>query len=74
MDSTNRIRIDRTDSDVVITISREIIDADEVQKLINYLRYRTLVSKSKATDEDIDQIVNEINESLSLRNRSKLEG
>lgn len=73
MESTDRIKVDSTDNDLVITISREIIDVEEVQKLINYLRYRALVSKSEATDEDIDQIVNEINEGLALRNRSKLE-
>ena len=73
MGSTDRIKVDSTDNDLVITISREIIDVEEVQKLINYLRYRALVSKSEATDEDIDQIVNEINEGLALRNRSKLE-
>ncbi len=73
MESTDRIKVDSTENDLVITISREIIDFEEVQKLINYLRYRALVSKSEATDEDIDQIVNEINEGLALRNRSKLE-
>lgn len=73
MESTDRMKIDSTDNDLIITISREIIDIAEVQKFIDFLRYKILVSKSQATDEDIDQLVNEINESLAIRNRFKLE-
>ncbi len=31
--------------------------------LIDYLRYRSIVSKSKATEEDIEKLANKIDES-----------
>lgn len=73
MENSARLRVDSTDNDLIITISRKIIEMDEVQKFINYLRYKALVSKSQATDEEIDELVNDINESLAERNRTKLE-
>jgi hypothetical protein len=67
MESTFRMKVDSTEKDLIISIPRDIIDVAEVQWFIDFIRYRVLVSKSQATDEDIDKLVDEINSSLAER-------
>lgn len=74
MESTFRMKVDSTEKDLIISIPRDIIDVAEVQWFIDFIRYRVLVSKSQATDEDIDKLVDEINSSLAERNRPNTEG
>ena len=59
-------------SNLVIEVPNNIIDIKDVQAFLNYLRYKTIVSKSQATDEDIKEITDEINESLAKRNQKYL--
>lgn len=65
--------VENTNNNLVITISRDIVDMKEVQKFINYLRYKALVSKSQATEEDIEQLTDEINEGIAARRKKSAE-
>ncbi len=55
--------LERTDKEIIIRIPDDGIafGAKELQNLINYIRYRQLVSKSIATQEDANQLAKEAN-------------
>lgn len=67
MEGTTPMNIANTGDNLVITISRSLVDIEEVQQFLDYLRYRILVSKSQATAEDVERLTDEINEALALR-------
>jgi hypothetical protein len=50
--------IERINDEVVIRMSASGND-DEIQNIINWMQYKEVVSKSKATQEDIDAILSE---------------
>ncbi len=65
------MKVTRQNKELIIQIPDNIMDIKEVQELIDYLRYRSIVSKSKATEEDIEKLANEIDESWWAKNKSK---
>ncbi len=67
MAGTVSMSVENNTNNLVITISKDIVDMKEVQKFINYLRYKALVSKSQATEEDVEQLTAEINEGMADR-------
>lgn len=54
--------------DLIITIPRDLMDIVEIQEFIDFLRYRTIVSKSQAKKEEIQEITDQISEDLGKRN------
>lgn len=67
MSGTVNMSVENNNNNLVITISKDIVNMKEVQKFIHYLRYKALVSKSQATEEDVEQLAAEINESMAAR-------
>jgi hypothetical protein len=63
--------IERKGMELIIKLSVEGMDTDSIQRLINYLKYRELVSKSKATQAEIDNLASEINKNWWNTHRSK---
>ncbi len=47
------------------------INIEEIQRFLRYLRYKELVSKSKASQEDIDQLARELNKSWWQKNKEQ---
>lgn len=47
------------------------IDIEEIQRFLNYLRYKELVDQSKATQEDIDKLAREVNKSWWEKNKHR---
>ena len=56
-------------NNMVIELPKDLIDVTVVQAFLDYLRYKSIVSKSQATGEDIQRLTAEINESLAERNK-----
>ena len=56
-------------NELVIRIPVGVVDVSIVQDFLDYLRFKSIVSKSEATDEEIDSIANEINQSWLEKNR-----
>ena len=56
-------------NNMVIELPKDLIDVTVVQAFLDYLRYKSIVSKSQATEEDIQRLTAEINESLAERNK-----
>ena len=65
--------VENNNNNLVITISKDIVNMKEVQKFIHYLRYKALVSKSQATEEDVEQLTAEINESMAARRQKHVQ-
>ncbi len=56
-------------NNMVIELPKDLIDVTVVQAFLDFLRYKSIVSKSQATEEDIQRLTAEINESLAERNK-----
>ena len=65
------MKVTQNQSELVITIPKGIVTLSEIQAFLDYIRYKTLVSKSQATDDEIEKISSEINEELAKNNESK---
>lgn len=71
MESTPQLKVDSTEKGLVLTISHDLIGREEIQRFIDYIRYKVLVSQSQATDEDVEQLSEDIEAGLALRNQGK---
>ena len=55
--------VERTDNEILVRLSPQTNTSD-LQDMLDYLEYKELVSKSKANQNDIDELVKEINRSM----------
>jgi len=62
--------VERTSNQIVIKVSPKV-DSLGFQRIMDYLDYLELTSKSKATQEDADLLADELNENWWAKNRNK---
>jgi hypothetical protein len=62
--------VERTSNQIVIKVSREV-DTFGFQRIMDYLEYLEITSKSKATQEDADKLADELNEKWWAENRQR---
>ena len=62
--------IESKDNETIIRISADV-NLEEIQKSLDFIRYKEIVSKSKATQDDIDQLAAEVNENWWNKNKDK---
>lgn len=62
--------IERTSNQIVIKISPEV-DTFGFQRIMDYLEYLEVTSKSKATQEDADKLTDQLNENWWAKNRNR---
>jgi hypothetical protein len=60
--------IQRTDKEILIRIPNSI-DIEGAQRIIDYIRYQEVTSKSKATQEDVDKLAYEVNKEWWDKNK-----
>ena len=65
------MNITQNQSELIITIPKGIVSLLDIQAFLDYIRYKTLVAKSQATDADIDKLSQEINRELAKNNKLK---
>jgi|JFJP01.1.fsa_nt_gi hypothetical protein len=66
------MQIQRTKDELIIRFSSAInINIDYLQKFLDYLRFMEISSKSEATEEQILELANDINQSWWQANKSK---
>ena len=58
----------REKDQLIITIPTDVLDVQDIQPFLDYIRYRELVKVSTATADDEVRIIDEINDSLATRN------
>ena len=63
------MKITNTKDELLISIPKGLMDVSEIQRFIDLIRYKTIISKSQATDEQIAEVTNEINENLAQFNK-----
>ncbi len=63
--------VERINNDkIVITVSSSV-DSFGLQRLIDYVKYLEVTSKSKAKQSDIDKLADEVNASWWSKNRNR---
>ena len=62
--------IERTSNQIVIKVSSEV-DTFGFQRIMDYLEYLEVTSKSKATQEDADKLADDLNENWWAKNRNR---
>lgn len=62
--------IERTSNQIVIKVSPEV-DTFGFQRIMDYLEYLEVTSKSKANQEDADKLADELNENWWAKNRNR---
>jgi len=60
--------IERTDKEILIRIPNTV-DIEGAQRIIDYIRYQEVTSKSKATQQDIDKLADEVNREWWNKNK-----
>lgn len=63
--------IERTKKEVIVRLPASI-DTSDLEEMVDYLRFKEITSKSKATQSDVDTLVNEIKNGRWARNRKRL--
>ena len=60
--------IERTDKEILIRIPNTV-DIEGAQRIIDYIRYQEVTANSKAKQEEVDKLANEINRDWWDRNK-----
>ncbi len=55
--------IERTEDEIIIRIPANI-DIDDIQDMVDLIKNREIVSKSKATQQQIDELSKDVNRSI----------
>lgn len=64
------MQIERVNDEIVIRIS-EKINPDVLQNVFNYVKSNTIISKSLANEEDIENVSEEIKSSWWANNKNR---
>ncbi len=62
--------IERTNDEIIIRLPKSV-NAEGLQRLVDYLTYLELTSKSKAKQADIDQLADKINKDWWTKNKNR---
>ena len=60
--------IERTDKEILIRIPNTI-DIEGAQRIIDYIRYQEVTSKSRAKQGDVDKLAEEVNIEWWVKNK-----
>lgn len=67
------IQVEKTDNAVIIKLPPNT-KATDIQNIVNYFNYVELVSKSKATQEQIDELAKAAKKGWWERNKERFQG
>ena len=62
--------IERTDNEIIIRFPSSV-DTKGVQRLLDFLRYKEVTSKSKAKQKDVDKLDREVNKEWWEKNKKR---
>lgn len=63
--------IERTDSEIIVKIPA-MTDVEDIQQLMDYLSYKSIVSRSQATQPIIDELAETVKKGRWLKRRQQL--
>jgi hypothetical protein len=64
------MKIERTEDEVIIRIPSSV-GIEDLQELIDLIKYKEMTSKFKVDQKEVDSIAREINESWWSKNKAK---
>ncbi|MCF8359492.1 MAG: hypothetical protein K9H26_12075 [Prolixibacteraceae bacterium] len=67
------MRVETENNEIKLTFSNKIIDLDEIQSFIEYVKFREINNQSKATQQQADELANDINQNWWDKNKYKFE-
>lgn len=67
----NKMTIERQNNEIIIRIP-DSLGVDEIQRMINYIRYSEITAKSKAKQEEINKIADDVDRSWWEKNKERL--
>jgi hypothetical protein len=67
------MNIVRENNEIKFSIPGDILEINEIQSFIDYIKFREITSKSKATQADADMLAEEINQSWWDKNKHRFE-
>jgi len=62
--------IESKEDEIIIRISSNV-NLEDIQKSLDFIRYKEILSKSKGTEADVDALSGEINSNWWSKNKSK---
>lgn len=62
--------IERTDNEIIIRLPSSV-DTNGIQRLLDFLRYKEVTSKSKAKQDDVDKLAREVNKEWWGKNKKR---
>jgi hypothetical protein len=62
--------LERTDTEVLVRLPANV-NISELQNMLDYLSYKELTSKSRATQSDVDKLSMEVNKKLWVNIKKK---
>lgn len=62
--------VSRVDGEIIIRLSSEV-QLEEIQRFLNYLRYKEITSKSKASQDAVNQVAKEVNQNWWEQNKQR---
>ena len=65
--------VERTKNEVIIRLPGSI-DTSDLEEMVDYIRFREIVSKSKATQDEVNSLVKEVKKGRWEANRKRLLG
>ncbi len=63
--------IERKNNEVIVRLP-DSVDTSDLQEMLDYLRYKEITSKSRATQEDADNLAKEAKKGRWKRDRNRL--
>jgi len=64
------MKVERTDKEIIIRIPNSV-EFERAQQIIDYIRYLENTSRSKATQEEVDKLANDVNREWWENNKDK---
>jgi hypothetical protein len=62
--------LERTENEIIIRLP-SVTDWSDLEAILKFIRFREIVSKSQATQDQIDQVVSEMNKSWWEANQDR---
>lgn len=63
--------IERTNKEVIIRLSASV-NTDDLQDMVDYVRYKEITSKFKVSQKSVDKLADDVNKSWWAKNRKRL--
>lgn len=67
------MKIERTNNEIKLTFSKDAVNLTEIQNFVDYVKFREINSQSKATQQQADELADEINQAWWEKHKNKFE-